>query len=114
MRYLNEFISFCCRQKFKESTAEDCYLGMIRKRKQRKKGPLNNQQLYALKLLCQWRDSTARNLDESVGYVIGPNSIFQLYSKDDHGRYREDYAFGLLLSFPPPRQLDPYSTLDRI
>ncbi|XP_044301392.1 exosome component 10 isoform X3 [Varanus komodoensis] len=62
--------AICLKKYIKPIFTEDSYLELYKKQKKH----LNTQQLTAFKLLFSWRDKTARQEDESTGYVL-PNHM---------------------------------------
>nr|XP_018902827.1 PREDICTED: exosome component 10 [Bemisia tabaci] len=60
----------CKRRYVKSVLTEDGHMDMYR----RSKKLFNNKQMYALEQIYRWRDKTARELDESIGYVL-PNHM---------------------------------------
>lgn len=68
----------CKRRYVKSVLTEDGHMDMYR----RSKKLFNNKQMYALEQIYRWRDKTARELDESVGYVKCVACIFVTLPKN--------------------------------
>ena len=60
----------CLKKYIKPLFSDESYLELYRRQKKH----LNTQQLAAFRLLFSWRDKTARQEDESIGYVL-PNHM---------------------------------------
>uniref|UniRef100_A0A8C3LXW7 Exosome complex component 10 n=1 Tax=Chrysolophus pictus TaxID=9089 RepID=A0A8C3LXW7_CHRPC len=60
----------CLKKYIKPLFSDESYLELYRRQKKH----LNTQQLTAFRLLFSWRDKTARQEDESIGYVL-PNHM---------------------------------------
>ncbi|XP_069466040.1 exosome complex component 10 isoform X2 [Ambystoma mexicanum] len=67
----------CLKRYTKPIFSEDSYLELYRKQKRH----LNTQQLTAFRLIYAWRDRTARQEDESTGYVL-PNHMMLKISEE--------------------------------
>nr|XP_039255855.1 exosome component 10-like [Styela clava] len=66
----------CLRKYEKFLLTPTSHLKLYERRKSRKQ--LNNKQLELLKLLFEWRDTMARQEDESPGYVLPNHMLFQI------------------------------------
>lgn len=66
----------CLRTYEKFLLLPDSHLKLYERRKSKKQ--LNNKQLELLRLLFEWRDTMARQEDESPGYVLPKHMLFQI------------------------------------
>lgn len=71
---LNRSRDVCLRVYQKPVFTQESYLELYHKSRK----TFNSQQLLALKLLYAWRDRTARNEDESTGYVLPNHMLLQI------------------------------------
>ncbi|NXR10673.1 EXOSX protein, partial [Semnornis frantzii] len=67
----------CLKKYIKPLFSDESYLELYRRQKKH----LNTQQLAAFRLLFAWRDKTARQEDESTGYVL-PNHMLQKIAEE--------------------------------
>lgn len=70
----NESTLICLQRYFKPRLTEESYLEFYR----RGKRLFDNRQMFALKELYKWRDTIAREEDESTGYVLPNHMLFQI------------------------------------
>lgn len=64
----------CKRRYYKPTIREDSHLDIFRKSKR----VFDNRQLFALKEIYQWRDTLARQEDESYGYILPNHMMLQI------------------------------------
>lgn len=71
---ISQSTRICLTRYVKPVWVEDGYLNLYH----RSKRFFDNRQTYALKRLYEWRDMTAREYDESLGYVLPNHMMFQI------------------------------------
>nr|CAB3244000.1 exosome component 10-like [Phallusia mammillata] len=76
---LNSSRDLCLMRYEKPLTTPISHLLLLERRNRRGKGKaLNTQQMEALRLIYNWRDSMARQEDESTGYVLPNHMLLQI------------------------------------
>ena len=80
LRVLEESKEMCCMLYEKELFSESSYYDVYQ-RMENKYGILTERQLSVFAALYKWRDTLARELDESPGYILPKGQLFQLAVK---------------------------------